>query len=109
MKKKYENYGEDTDGNRGVKTLMCELEDTRQEREEIAELLYEKFLHRITGEVEIEYEDLTIEVKIEDYLKELVEIVKVDMDLEEECVHNIASELDDFDLIVDWKINKEKG
>ena len=71
----YENYGADADGNRGVKTLFWELEDTEEEREEIAEILFEMGTESgSTGMTEITYEGIDIDVDTSDYTEELTQL-----------------------------------
>lgn len=80
-----ENYGADADGNRGEMRTFYELEGTKQEREDIAEILYDDFIEgEAQGLKEIEYEDLTIEVEVSDYQDELIELADDDNDLDEE-------------------------
>jgi len=67
MKVWTEKYGADADGNRGIDTLMYELEDTRIEREEITDILIENEYDKESGSVEIEYNGLNIEVYCGDY------------------------------------------
>jgi hypothetical protein len=87
-----ETYGEDADGNRGHKTWVCEFENTNEEKEEIADCLYEDF---IGGETEGEFvimlcnpytqEDMGVEVNIEDYLDLLIVKAKDDQDLKDDA------------------------
>ena len=73
-----ENYGADADGNRGEERLFYELENTEQEREEIALALYDSFLAgEVQGLEEIEYHGVVIEVEISDYLDELVALDQI--------------------------------
>ena len=75
MKTWYENYGEDADGNRGVRTLMYELENTDEEKSDISQILYDfNFSSEDSGTTEIEYDGVNIEVLVEDYSDELKEI-----------------------------------
>ena len=70
------NYGADADGNRGVNIYYVELEDTKAEREEIADELFEYFLEGCGGDVTLYYEDFEYEVSIDDYTDELIELFK---------------------------------
>lgn len=66
------NYGADADGNRGETAYFYELENTKQEMFDIASILFHQGVASDeTGAMEIEYEGITIEVKIEDY-KDLI-------------------------------------
>lgn len=78
-----EKYGCDADGNRGVMMTFYELENTQDERWEIAEKLYESFVDLTTVKMhEIEYEDIVIEVELDEYYPELLEMLKEDKDLD---------------------------
>lgn len=70
----YENYGADADGNRGVKTLMWELEGTEQEIREIAELIREADhgSDDVGINVSITYEGIDMEVDVDDYMDEII-------------------------------------
>jgi len=82
MKCYYENYGEDIDGNRGVKTLFYEIEEN--DREEIKEQIIEQSIEN--GEVFCKLivslycylidDNIEVEVKTVDYLtnKEIKEL-----------------------------------
>lgn len=72
------NYGSDIDGNRGTTIYEYDLEDTREERVEIAELLYDSFIDRVYGSKIITYMGIEIEVQTADYLEELIELAKED-------------------------------
>ena len=104
------NYMADADGNRGKEEIFYELENTKEEKQEIAELLYYDFTQneKYNGSIEIEYQDLVIEVDIDNYHTELAEMVKKDIDLDIVTVNEIAMKLDDLDIIVDWSINQNK-
>ena len=77
-------YGDDADGNRGVMETFYDFEDTEEEREQIAELLYEDFLQgKVYGYTEIEWNDeLIIDVCIEEYHTELLELLNEDSELD---------------------------
>jgi hypothetical protein len=82
-----ENYGADADGNRGEMRTFYELEGTKQEREDIAEILYDSFIEgEVQGLKEIDYEGLTIEVEVSDYQDELIELAEADEDIEDEVL-----------------------
>ncbi len=75
MKQWYENYGADIDGNRGEKTLFWELDGSDQERQDIAELLHSDGVTADdTGEANICYEDIEMDVDIQEYEAELIMI-----------------------------------
>lgn len=75
MKTWTENYGADIDGNRGVPTLMWELEETPEERAEIAAIISEAgHMAFDKGKQTITYEDIEMEVFIEDYEEELQDL-----------------------------------
>ena len=68
----------DADGNRSIKTKHYEMEDTKEEREDIAALLYKMVIvdQSVTyGKVEINYQEITIEVVVEDYYPEIWDLV----------------------------------
>ena len=76
MTKEYDpNYGADADGNRGEGKWFYTLEHTEEEDTEIAEVLFGNgFSSDDTGEVEIRYDDIDIEVEVHYYsalIKEL--------------------------------------
>ena len=72
MKVYKENYGADIDGNRGIDMIMYELEDTDQEREEIAEILIgHGFTENDRSATEIEYMGVNIEIYVEEYSEEI--------------------------------------
>jgi hypothetical protein len=91
MKYLQETYGDDIDGNRGVSTISIEMEDTKEERIEIAEKLYDHF---VSGESEgcklvniycpIINDTIEVEFEIENYLLELIELGLNDNDLKED-------------------------
>ena len=73
-----ENYGEDADGNRGWNVTMYKLEDTKQEREEIAYILYERDASLDKRVITIEYEGVDIEVIPFDYTAEVKELERLE-------------------------------
>ncbi len=73
------NYGADIDGNRGHQVTEYELEYTRDETEEISEILFEcGYTSEDIGSVEIEYQDIYIEVDLQDYFVELEKLERLD-------------------------------
>lgn len=99
MKTWREVYGEDADGNRGVMTDMYELEYTKQEKEDIAEILYEAFvsLCGITGGATIVYNDIEIEVEIEEYHDELITLARADKDLSNSDLRYLLNEIEYYE------------
>ncbi len=66
------NYGADADGNRGMKVTEYELEHTKEEIEEIATILFELgTTSEDTGNAEIAYDGIDIDVDISDYKEEI--------------------------------------
>jgi len=105
MKIERDLYGADADGNRGIDVVSVELDDSPEEREEIVEKIYETFLDgRVSGTVEIELEGYDVEVYIEDYLDELKESVLNDGDAPIESIEFLAEELDDDNLVEEFKL-----
>lgn len=91
----HETFGEDADGNRGVRVWCHEFENTAEECEEIASLLYEGFVEGETeGNVVVSFnnpntdEDVEIEVEIEDYVDLLISKVKKEIELQREIVED---------------------
>ena len=89
-----EIYGDDIDGNRGVKQFVVEVEDS--DTDDIIEALYDGFLEdETTGTKTILLycaragEDVEVEVDIDDYIEKLIEKadaddgIKDDEDLQE--------------------------
>jgi hypothetical protein len=76
------NYGADADGNRGITVYEYELEDTQDERDEIAEILYLKgYTSEDDHMTSIVYEDVDIEVDIGEYCSELCALEALDDDI----------------------------
>ena len=82
----YSMENQDIDGNRGMRVLNCEIDD--DDTEAIVNELYERFLemnsegtHTVTLTSEQFGEDVEIEVKLDDYIKELVEKFENDYEL----------------------------
>jgi hypothetical protein len=82
-----ENYGEDADGNRGVKTVFWELDDSAEEREEIVEAIYDDFKDGESDGCKTVYltcsllDDKVEEViSICDYIEDLIAMAKEDDD-----------------------------
>ena len=87
-----ETYGDDIDGNRGVKQFIVEVEQS--DLEDIVEALYEGFLEdNTTGTQTILLycatagEDIEVEVEIDDYIENLIEKADEDEDIkDDECL-----------------------
>ena len=86
-----EEWGSDADGNRGILVDMYKLEYTKQEKEDIAKILYEAFrsLCGLTGVATIEYKGVEIEVEIEEYYDELISLAKADKDLQNSDLNHL--------------------
>ena len=83
MKVWTEMYGADADGNRGVLTTYWELEGTEVENEEIARILYEQgFTTDDDGTTTIEYQDMEIEVDVEEYMADIM-MLEIKAEIEE--------------------------
>ena len=93
-----ENYGEDADGNRGEMRTFYELEDTKQEREDIAEILYEGYVNScgVSGTTTIELEGVEIEVNIEEYQDELMALAEADENLGKEDLKILKEEVENY-------------
>jgi hypothetical protein len=88
-------YGQDADGNRGYDIEEYELEDSAEEREEIAMVLYEDFvslMFNLNKFTTITYDGCEIEVCPGEYLDELIELVKKDDEQGEEEIREIENE-----------------
>jgi len=96
MKVWREEYGADADGNRGVMQTMYELEHTDEEKQEIAEILYDGFvnLSGVTGEENIEYNGIEIEVEIEEYYDELIKMAKEDDNMSSDELKYLLKEVE---------------
>ena len=66
------NYGADRDGNRGHSVTSYELEHTQDEKDEIAEVLFDNgTTSECSGTYEINYNGICIEVDAEEYSVEI--------------------------------------
>ncbi len=84
-----EIYGDDIDGNRGVKQFVVEVEDS--DADDIVEALYDGFLEdNTTGKQTILLycaragEDVEVEVDIDDYIENLIEKADADEDIKDD-------------------------
>ena len=84
-----EIYGDDIDGNRGVKQFVVEVEDS--DADDIVEALYDGFLEdETTGTKTILLycaragEDVEVEVDIDDYVESLIEKADADEDIKDD-------------------------
>lgn|SRR5574343_2975 len=82
-------YGADADNNRGMQVIDYEIEST--DKDEICEKLYDLFIsgetkgkHNIFMYCYIKDEDVEIEVDIEDYIEDLIQLAENDDDLKED-------------------------
>lgn len=82
-------YGADVDNNRGMEVIDYEIENT--DKDEICEKLYDLFIsgetkgkHNIFMYCYIKDEDIEIEVDIEDYIEDLIQLAENDEDLKED-------------------------
>lgn len=72
MKQWLEKYGCDADGNRGQMVTMFELDNSKQEREDIAELLAEaNYTAEDEGGATVVLDGIEIDVEIDEYYVEL--------------------------------------
>jgi len=74
------NYGADSDGNRGILQTTLELDDSQEERNYIASNLYNRFKNGETL-TSITYDDIEIDIDINDYIDEFINEVNQDEDL----------------------------
>ena len=92
-----EIYGDDIDGNRGIKQLVVEIEPS--DSEDVVEALYELFLDGKTGTqtiqlyCSIEDEYIDVEVEIEEYHDELIAFARADKDLSGRELKNLLTEV----------------
>lgn len=71
------NYGADADGNRGVKMTMFELDDSEEERLDIAEhLILKGYTAEDSGSVEITFHGIDMDVDVAEYSAEIAELEK---------------------------------
>lgn len=100
MKVWEEIYGADYDGNRGVKMTFWELDGSKSEREEIAEIIYESFIEGTSsGTLKIELQGIEdVEVEIEEYIDELLAIAKADKTIEDDLETQLWLRELEFDL-----------
>lgn len=106
MKQWYENYGADADGNRGVKTLFWELDGSDQERSDIAELITADG-HGSDDEgmtVSINYEDIEMDVEVDDYIDEIKAVEERDLKQEIETFGFVKFE----EIAVIYKSKKDQ-
>ena len=81
-------FGADADGNRGQKVIDYDFEDTKEEREEIVEALYQRFIEQgleiESADVEVYCnlidENIEVSVEAENYIDDLIEKAKADKD-----------------------------
>lgn len=86
MKFWFDTYGEDADGNRGQKVIDYDFEDTKEEREEIVEALYQRFIEQglevENADIEVYCnlieENIEVSVEVENYIDDLIEKAKAD-------------------------------
>jgi len=85
MKFWFDTYGEDADGNRGQKVIDYDFDNSAEEREEIVECLYERFLEeQVDGMVDVDIycnlidDNITVEVDIENYIDDLIAKARAD-------------------------------
>jgi len=69
------NYGADADGNRGVSMTFVELDDTEDERNMIAEEIFEDFLQNPTGSKSVEFDCTDFDVDFSEYYPELFNLL----------------------------------
>ena len=96
------NYGCTIDGNRGRLMTEYELEHTEEELQEIAEILYaDGYTHECTGNTEIEYEGILIDVCCSDYKDEIYQLEKDNGDLDD--IPDLESDLEKAERIKDMR------
>ena len=84
-----EIYGQDADGNRGIKQFVVEIEDS--DTDNVVEALYDRFLEgETTGTKTILLycaragEEIEVEVNIDDYIENLIEKADADADIKDD-------------------------
>ena len=75
------DYGSDIDGNRGTKVVKVVFEDTQEEREEIAEILYNKFKNQ-DNMTYINFNGIYVDIDLNDYKEEFINIANKDENLD---------------------------
>lgn len=86
MKYWKEYYGATIDGDKGENVIFYEFEDTKEEREEIVEALYQRFIEQglevESADVEVYCnlidENIEVSVEVENYIDDLIEKAKAD-------------------------------
>ena len=74
---------------------MYELEYTKQEKVDIAKILYEAFINLcgIVGGATIKYKGIDIEVEIEEYHDELITLAREDKNLSNKDLRDLLNEV----------------